>query len=414
MRSPTSTIHRAPGPAQVLEPFLGRVEVGERACSRAGSASSWRCSTRARRGPSRRSPLHVAGRPGRRHSPSPASTTSSPSWLISSGKRLRSFSSRSLRASASQAQLRSTPRPSGSSMLGRVEVAPVEVDDAVPLPGRGRSSSGRTAPWGRARRPGAGTSTSGALSSAEASRHEDQAVGEREEGERGRRVAGAEPAHAGRVDDDEALLQERARHGDLDPLDALLVARVAGLGDPARAARRSAIGSAAGPSPSSRRARRRAGCLAVAHERDGRRGEVVVDRAHGWPRSPLTSELLPCLNSPTTHTIVAGRCRRAAAAVTRPARSGRSSWFRSRTSSTEPWRTASAGDGAVGAVVLIVATILSRGRRTCRRPSSRPGRRRPSRSRTASARAARRPSAPAPARRRPPGPVPRPPARRTS
>ncbi len=74
------------------------------------------------------------------------------------------------------------------------------------------------------------------------------------------------------------------------------------------------------------------GLVGVADERDRGGREVVVDRARVAPSSPFTSELFPCLNSPTTHTTVAGRRRRAPAALARSARSVRPSCCRTPTS----------------------------------------------------------------------------------
>src|SRR5690606_4200774 len=74
------------------------------------------------------------------------------------------------------------------------------------------------------------------------------------------------------------------------------------------------------------------------------------------PRSPFTSELLPCLNSPTTHTTVAGRLRRALAAVARFTRSSRPSDRRTVTSPTTAAPTPLVGAAAAVAVLALPLT----------------------------------------------------------
>ncbi len=124
-------------------------------------------------------------------------------------------------------------------------------------------------------------------------RHEDQTVGEREEGECGGGMAGAEPTHAGRVDENESLGENGAGRRDLDPLDSLVVAGVAALGDPVvqRVDRnRAALVAVAAVATDDS-----AGLLAVAHECDGGGRQIVVHRAHGLTEESVDERALPLL-----------------------------------------------------------------------------------------------------------------------
>ena len=276
---------RAPGPRRCSSRCLARLEPPTAAFVAAGSPSIRFSASSPDADHRRDDAAHVARRALRGRPPSRARRRLSPSSFTSSGNWLRSLSSGPCAASASA---RSVAR---------------DGDRRDATPWRSRWPRLRSAMrchcgyrsifvWANstvghssvARRR---NSTSGALSSADASRHEDQAVGEGQERQRRRGVAGAQTAHAGRVDHDQPLLQQRARHRDLDPLDLLLVA----AGCPTRDTQSDeAPRSARHRSTPAGRPRRGgatdgARLLAVAHERDRRGRQVVVDRADSCARA---------------------------------------------------------------------------------------------------------------------------------
>ena len=126
--------------------------------------------------------------------------------------------------------------------------------------------------------------------------HQDEAVGEREERQRCRRVAGAETTHARCVHERETLTEDRARRGDLDPLDLLLVPGVAPFGHPsAELGDGDLIGHGLVALAA---AHDRGRCLAVAHERDRRGREVVVDGAHIGAQQAVDEGALALLELP--------------------------------------------------------------------------------------------------------------------
>ena len=174
---------------------------------------------------------------------------------------------------------------------GPLQVTPVEVED--PLPRRVEVDLGLGEQDGRAQLDRSAQELDlRRRQLARRVRDQDQAVGERQEGEGRRGVPGAQPAHAGRVDDDEPLGQDRAGHGDLDALDALVVAGVARLGHP--------VAELGEGDRTARRVLARApddggGLLAVAHERDRRGRQVVVDRADGLTEQSVDQRALALL-----------------------------------------------------------------------------------------------------------------------